>query len=148
MSNLIFQTAAGHRIVVNPKRQRRLFLSLQTGLIAESRIDQRQINYQRFRQSKGRDGFCRPIKLAYSLKTELARLDPATFVKLDRHILALADRPTRAGSQPKHFRWFQGDLRLYESASSLIVYTIAKDQGETPVILAIWIVWREMERVR
>lgn len=149
MSYLIFQTAAGHKIAINSRKQQRVLRSFQEGLIAESRLDCRQIKYQNVRQSRGLSvPKCASLSLAYPLKRELASLDSRTFAQLDSHILAIGNRLRSGHSRPTHFRWLLGDLRLWDSGDAVIVYTLASAKSEPRIqLLSVRIVWRAMERL-
>jgi mRNA-degrading endonuclease RelE of RelBE toxin-antitoxin system len=128
MTYINFITAAGNKILIDPRKQRSLFWDFQEGLIAESCLDEKDIPYERYRRRRVKDRAKGPVKyslsIARSVQIELDRLDDAVFAKVDPVILALAERPKPARSKPKHLKWLRGDLRLILAADYPLVYTI------------------------
>jgi mRNA-degrading endonuclease RelE of RelBE toxin-antitoxin system len=123
-------TAAGHRLMVNPKRNRPLFISLIEAQLAESRfaLKERQFSYLRYRSQRGKaGGVPNGPSITWTVKNQLDKLDDQMFSQLDTDILKLAERPTPTGSKPKHYRWFLGELRRVTLGDFPIIYTLAEN---------------------
>jgi hypothetical protein len=110
-------TAAGHRITINPKRQRTLIGSFVDGMLAESRfVKERLLSYSTYRARGGQKNTgTSSISITLTVRKQLDRLDNETFGKLDAGILALKRKPTPAGSNPSITGgswWILGGSRL------------------------------------
>jgi hypothetical protein len=123
MAYITFLTADGQRIAISPKKQKSTFHCFQDGLIAESRLGEDDVSYEKYRGKRGCKGVVQsPITIVRSVQRELDRLRDAPFSKLDESLLSLAKRPKLARSKPKCFKWFLGDLRLAALGDFSVVY--------------------------
>ena len=112
MANLAFLTAARYRLVVNPRKQKVMFRDIQDAVLAEARVGQRAVSYNRYRITRGAIADCRfVVSISLSARKQLEKLDAHAFQRIDAGILSLEKRPTAAKTKPKYFRWFVGDLR-------------------------------------
>ncbi len=128
MAYLSMLTAAGHVLMVDPKRQRSLFLDVEGALNAERRLNERRYPYQRYRAARGLLGSgAESVRIAHSVRKHLDQLEDGLFRKIDAAILGLARRPKRAGSKPKHYRWFDGELRRLNVDEFMMVYDLSPD---------------------
>jgi hypothetical protein len=66
--------------------------------------------------------------------SQLDKLDEIKFAELDVAILRLAKRPTPAGSKPKYYRWFLGDLRRAVMGDFPVVYRVEKDTNQLQLL--------------
>jgi mRNA-degrading endonuclease RelE of RelBE toxin-antitoxin system len=111
--------------MIDPKKQRSIFWDFQDGQIAESRLDEEEISYEKYREARGAKGICAPlIHIAQSVQSDLKGLDDTALRKLDEGLLELANNPSPTGSQPKHLRWFLDNLRMVRIADYPVFYTV------------------------
>lgn len=131
MTFLSFRTAAGRTLIIRAKRQRSLFWIINDALLAEPRIDERELSYRSYRQKRGlatADGESE-IRMSWSVRKELNRVTDAAFRDLDKGILALAIRPDAPSYKPKPLRWFRGDLRRIVVEPFPIFFTLRSRRG-------------------
>jgi hypothetical protein len=127
MAYLSLRTATGHVLMVEPTRQRTMFRDLQDAMLAEARLEQRQLAYWTYRSNRGLPGEeGGGITIRSSVKGQLNQLDDATFRNLDVGILAIAKKPKRAASQPKYYRWFLADFRRMIVGNIPVLYVIGE----------------------
>lgn len=125
MTYIIFLTAAGNRIAINPKRQRSIFRRFQDGLIAESRLGEKDLSYDKYRAKRDCQGVLQSsVSVVRSVQKELDRLDESAFARLDEALVSLAKRPKLTRSKPRCFKWLLGDLRLAAAGDYSVVYTL------------------------
>jgi hypothetical protein len=147
---ITFLTAGGQRVAFSPKKQRSTFHCFQDGLIAESRLGEDDVSYQKYRVKRGYKGVVQsPIMIVRSVQKELDRLRDAPFSQLDEGLVSLARKPTLARSKPKCFKWFVGDLRLATIGDFSVVYTTddcAKHLRVLMVVIGRWVPNRKSGR--
>lgn len=129
MAYLIYMTAAGHRLAVNPRRQKVMLRDIQDACSAEARVGERCVSYNRYRASRGAAGECiASIDISLSARKRLEELNDSAFRRIDAGICRLQKRPTAAGTKPKYYRWFTGDLRRVLIDEFPVLYTFNKER--------------------
>jgi hypothetical protein len=89
-------TASGHRILINPKKQKAIFQNFIEGMLAESHFyfNERAISYGEYRSGRGQKNVGgSSVRIVQSVRKQLDKLDDKTFVKLDIGILRLEQQP-------------------------------------------------------
>jgi mRNA-degrading endonuclease RelE of RelBE toxin-antitoxin system len=122
-----FMTASGHRILINPKKQKAIFQNFIEGMLAESHFyfNERAISYGEYRSGRGQKNVGgSSVRIVQSVRKQLDKLDDKTFVKLDIGILRLEQQPAPLKSKPKHYRWFLGDLRRVVIGDFPVIYRL------------------------
>jgi hypothetical protein len=131
---LSFRTAAGHTLTISAKRQKSLFWLINDALLAEPRLDEKELSYLNYRRKRrlaeASEDF--QIRMSWSARKDLDRVTDAAFRELDQGIRRLATRPDAPGSQPQALSWFRGDLRRVVVEPFPIYYTSTADRREDP----------------
>jgi hypothetical protein len=101
MSYITITTSTGHKLMVQPKRQRLLMFDLQDAAVAESRLDERRLNYARYRSRREMPAadFAVTVTFAQSVKKDLSHLSKDEFCAIDNGVIALSRIPCPADSQ-------------------------------------------------
>jgi hypothetical protein len=125
---LSFRTAAGHTLTIKANRQKSLFWLINDALLAEPRLDEKQLSYRNYRRKRGLVAIGESeIRMSWSARKDLDRITDALFRELDAGILRLASRPNAPSSKSKALRWFRGDLRRVVVEPFPIFYIVTAD---------------------
>lgn len=126
MSYITIVTAAGHKLMVQPKRQRSMMFDLQDAAVAECRLDERRLNYARYRSVKGMPAaeFGIAVTFAQSVKRDFSYLSKDDFCEIDSGVIALSRNPRPGESEVKHYKWFEGNLRRKMIGTFPLIYTL------------------------
>ncbi len=140
MAYLTFVTAAGHKLMVQPKRQRSMTFDLQDAVVAERRLDERRLNYARYRSVKGMPAaaFGVAVTFAQSLKRDFSYLSKQQFSEIDDGVIELSKNPCPADSEVKHYRWFKGRLRRKMIGNYPLIYA-PSNKRDSMVLLCLGI---------
>jgi len=140
MAYIEIATADGHCLMVQPKRQRLLMFDLQDAAVAESRLDERRLNYARYRSVKEMPAadFGIVVTFAQSVKRDFSYLSKENFREIDKGIIELSKNPCPADSKVKHYKWFKGNLRRRIIGNYPLIYTFS-DKKHSIVLLRLGI---------
>ena len=129
MTYLSFRTAAGHTLTITAKRQKRLFWLINDALLAEPRLDEKELSYRNYRRKRGLAEASEDseIRMSWSARKDLERVTDAAFRELDQGIRCLATRADAPNSKPKALSWFRGHLRRVIVEPFPIYYTLTAD---------------------
>jgi hypothetical protein len=140
MAYITIVTAAGHRLMVQPKRQKSMMFDLQDAAVAECRLDERRLSYARYRSSRKMPvaDFGIVVTFAQSLKRDLSCLSKVGFCEIDRGVIELSRNPCTADSEVKHYKWFGGNLKRKMIGNFPLLYTLS-DKSDSLVLLRLGI---------
>lgn len=128
-------TAAGHRLMVNPRTQKVMYRDILDAILAESRVGKRVLSYNRYRAKRGCSEDCNDaVSITSPAKTQLESFDDQTFQRIDAGILRLLQKPTAASTKPKYYRWFIGDLRRVLVDEFPILYSFDEERGRLTIL--------------
>ncbi|HTW61314.1 MAG TPA: hypothetical protein VMD55_05850 [Terracidiphilus sp.] len=138
MSYITITTSTGHKLMVQPKRQRLLMFDLQDAAVAESRLDERRLNYARYRSRREMPAadFAVTVTFAQSVKKDLSHLSKDEFCAIDNGVIALSRNPCPADSQVERYKWFDGNLRRTIIGNFPVIYTFLK-KSDSIVLLRL-----------
>lgn len=151
MAYITIVTAAGHKLMVQPKRQRSMMFDLLDAAAAESRLDARRLNYARYRSAMKMPAadFGVAVTFAQPLKRDFSRLSQEDFCEIDKGVIELSRNPAPADSELKHYRWFKGNLKRKMIGIFPLVYTLSRKR-DSIVLLCVgnlrWPDWRSTAR--
>jgi mRNA-degrading endonuclease RelE of RelBE toxin-antitoxin system len=138
MAYITIVTAAGHRLMVQPKRQRLMMFDLQDAAVAESRLDERRLIYARYRYVKEMPAAELGIHVTFaqSVKRDFSYLGDDEFREIDNGVIELSKNPCPADSKVKHYKWFKGNLRRKMIGNYPLIYTLP-NQSDRIVLLRL-----------
>lgn len=129
-------TAAGHRLMVSPHKQRSMYRDILDAILAEARVGKRGLSYNRYRTKRGAFGECSgAVSITVSARQQLDRRDDQAFQRIDAGIVRLLKNPTAVSTKPKYYRWFIGDLRRVLVDEFPILYSFEEEQGRLAILL-------------
>jgi hypothetical protein len=128
MAYITIATAAGHMLMVQPKRQRILMFDLQDAAVAESRLNDRRLNYERYRSLKEMPvaDFGAAVTFAQSMKRDFSCVSKDDLREIDNGVIELSKDPYPRDSEVKHYRWFKGKLRRKIIGNFPLIYTLSR----------------------
>jgi mRNA-degrading endonuclease RelE of RelBE toxin-antitoxin system len=128
-------TAAGHRLMMSPRKQRSMYRDILDAVLAEARVGKRCLSYNRYRAKRGATGDCSDaVSITFSLRRQLERLDDQAFQRIDAGIVRSKKRPKAASTKPKYYRWFIGDLRRVLVDEFPILYSFDEERGRLAIL--------------
>ena len=138
MAYITIVTAAGHKLMVEPQKQKSLMFDLQDAAVAESRLDERRLNYVRYRSVKEMPAadFGSLVTFAQSLKRDFSYLSKDDFSEIDNGVIELSKNPRPPNSEIKTYKWFKGNLRRKMIGSFPLLYTLS-NKGHSVVLLRL-----------
>jgi hypothetical protein len=127
--------AAGHRLMVNPRKQRSMYRDILDAILAEARVGKRGLSYKKYRAKRGCSGDCSDaVSITSSARRQLERLEDQAFHRIDAGIMRLQKKPTAASTKPRYYRWFIGDLRRVLVDEFPILYSFDELRGRLAIL--------------